>query len=99
MEIKNKEAAFRKLQKQIKSNTKSISIYKKLIPVLMLLFVFNAFFMLYFNVKNIESNIENLFVIIFILTFLILTLFRIYTLRKKKENRDLDVKIYNLLRL
>lgn len=99
MEIKNKEAAFRKLQKQIKSNTKSISVYKKLIPVFMLLFVFNAFFMLYFNVKNVESNVESLFVVMLILTFFTLTFFRVFTLRKKKENRILDTKIYNLLRL
>ena len=99
MEIKNKEAAFRKIQKRIKSNTKSISVYKKLIPVLMLLFVFNAFLMFYFNVKNVESNVGGLFVIMLILIFLTLTLFRVFTLVKKKENRSLDTKIYNLLRL
>lgn len=99
MEIKNKEAAFRKLQKRIKSNTKSISVYKKLIPVLMILFVFNAFLMFYLNVNNVIGGVKSLLVIVLIMIFLTLSLFRFFTLKKNNENRRLDTKIYNLLRL
>ena len=99
MEFKNKEEAFRKLQKQIKSNTRSISVYKRLSPVLMSLFVFNAFIMFYNSIKNVENTIQVLFVSLLILIFLTLSLFHFSIVKKKKENRSLDIEIYKLLRL
>lgn len=99
MELKNKEKTFRKLQRRIKNNSKSILLYKKLSPVLMLLFVGVAFLMFYVNLNKIFANSEMLFIGVQILIFLTLTIFRFTIQKKTKENRNLDTEIYNLLRL
>lgn len=99
LELKNKEAAFRKIQKQMNDNSKSILIYRKISPALMILFVINAFLMFYFNVNKFESNLKMIFVSMLLLTFLMLSLFRYSIIKKIKENRSLDTEIYNLLRL
>jgi hypothetical protein len=99
MELKSKEEVFRKLQKQIKRNTKSIVVYKKISPVLMLLFVFNAFIMFYNGIKNVENSFQGLFVSLLVLIFLTLMLFHFFIVKKKKENKNLDIEIYKLLRL
>ena len=76
MELKNKEITFRKLQMQIKKNSKSINLYKKWIPVLMLVFI-----------------------AMLVMVFLTLTRFHVSIHKMQKENRNLDSKIYDLLKL
>lgn len=99
MELKNKEITFRKLQQQIKENSKSIDLYKRWIPVLMLLFIAGSFITFYFKANNILNTEQFLFVGVLIIVFLILTRFHLSILKMKKENRSLDTKIYNLLKL
>jgi len=99
MELKSKEESFRKLQLQIKNNSKSILVYKKLSPILMLLFVFNAFIMFYFSLLKTESNLQRLTAILLVLLFSALTIFHFAMVKKKNENRNLDTEIYKLLRL
>ena len=99
MELKSKEKAFRKLQQQIKINSKNILVYKRLSPILMLLFVFSAFIMFYFSLLKAESNLYRLIAVLLVLLFSALTIFHFAIVRKKKENRHLDTEIYKLLRL
>ena len=99
MELKSKEKAFIKLQQQIKTNSKKILVYKRLSPILMLLFVFVAFIMFYFSLLKSESNLQRLIVGLLVLLFSALTIFHFAIVRKKKENRNLDTEIYKLLRL
>ncbi len=99
MELKSKEKAYRKLQQRIKSNSKNILVYKRLSPILMLLFVFSAFIMFYFSLLKSESNLQPLIAVLLVLLFSALTIFRFAIVRKKKENRNLDTEIYKLLRL
>ena len=99
MELKSKEKTFRKLQKQIKINSKNIIVYKKLSPILMMLFVFSAFIMFYFSLLKTESNLQRLIGILLVLLFSALAIFHFAIVRKKKENRNLDTEIYKLLRL
>jgi len=99
MELKSKEKAFRKLQQQIKINSKDILVYKKLSPILMLLFVISAFIMFYFSTLKGGSDLQILIAVLLVLLFSVLTIFHFVILRKKIENRNLDAEIYKLLRL
>ncbi len=99
MELKSKEEAFRKLQMQIKINSKYILVYKRLSPILMLLFVFSAFTMFYFNLLKAEANLQGVIAILLVLLFTTLTIFHFAIVRKKTENRNLDSEIYKLLKL
>ena len=99
MEFTSKEFTLDKLQNQIKENSKKIMFYKNWTPILMISFVVLSFLMFYFNLEKIFVSVQSLFVSLLVLIFLTLTLFRFYTLKKKKENRSLDTKIYKLLRL
>jgi DMSO/TMAO reductase YedYZ heme-binding membrane subunit len=99
MKIKNKETTFRKLQEQMKFNTKRISLYKALTPFCMLLFVVVAFTSFYTNLNS--SNSFNQFVLIGLMVALFITLvmFNFGIEKRQKKNKDLDFKIYNLLKL
>lgn len=99
MKIKNKETAFRKLQEQMRFNTKRISLYKALTPFCMLLFVVVAFTSFYTNLNS--SNSFNQFVLIGLMVALFITLamFNFGIEKRQKKNKDLDYKIYNLLKL
>lgn len=99
MEFTSKEFTLDRLQNQIKDNSKRIMFYKNWTPILMFLFVVLSFLMFYSNLEKIFVSVQSLFIGLLVLIFLTLTLFRFYILKKKKENRSLDTKIYNLLRL
>lgn len=99
MESETKEKTFERLQREIENNSKSILLYKKWSPVLMLLFVGIAFLMFYFNLKETFINVQALFNGVLVLIFLTLTIFHFTILKKTKKNKNLDTKIYNLLKL
>lgn len=99
MDVKSKEEAFRKLQMQIKINSKNILVYNRLSPILMLLFVFSAFIMFYFSLLKIDSSLQGLIAILLVFLFSALSIFHFAIVRKKNENRNLDAEIYKLLRL
>lgn len=99
MELKNKEITFRKLQMQIKKNSKSINLYKKWIPVLMLVFIVGSFSTFYFKANNILNTEQFVFIAMLVMVFLTLTRFHVSIHKMQKENRNLDSKIYDLLKL
>lgn len=99
MELKSKEITFRRLQKQIQKNSKSIDLYKRWIPVLMLVFIVGSFSTFYFKANNILNSEQFVFIGMLIMVFLTLTRFHLNILKKQKENRNLDTKIYDLLKL
>lgn len=99
MKIKNKETAFRILQEQIKTNTKRISLYKSLSPICMFLFVVAAFLTFYTNINSNNSLNQFVLISVMVLLFFTLALFNYSIEKRQKKNKDLDYKIYNLLKL
>lgn len=99
MKIKNKETTFRKLQEQIKFNTKRISLYKALTPFCMLLFVVVAFTTFYTNLNSSNSVSQFVLIGLMIGLFITLAMFKFSIEKRQKKNKDLDYKIYNLLKL
>lgn len=99
MEPKKKEIIFRELQLQIDNNTQLILTYKKISPIVMLLFIILAFFTFYNNSIRVHNANQVFFICTQIILFMVLILFYITIENKKKQNKRLNHKIYNLLKL
>jgi NAD/NADP transhydrogenase beta subunit len=99
MKIKNKETTFRKLQQQIKFNSKRITLYKTLTPFCMLLFVIVAFITFYSNLISSDSLNQFVLIGLMVALFFTLTMFNFGIEKRQKKNKDLDYEIYNLLKL
>lgn len=98
MNLKRGNDKFKLLLKKVRKNKKTILALKVINPVLMLLFIVVSFLTLYNNnIEEIYRSYSTLFIISMIALFLLIAFFDFITLKKKRENRLLNIKIIKML--
>lgn len=99
MGIKDKDLYFKILQRKKEVNKKIITIFAVLKPLFMVLFIVFSFIAMYLNVTVLDEKIGSFSKILLISFFILLLFFKYYDDKIRNENRLLDRKIYDLLKL
>jgi hypothetical protein len=99
MDIQQKKTRFKLIQDKIKNNKKRIQVFKRISPYLMFLFMMVSFLTFHNSLTEENEILRRVFVSVLVLVFVLLAFFSHVILKKKEENKELDTKIYHLLKL
>ena len=99
--MSDKNLIYQKLKKKMAFNRMQISILKKIVMTLALMFIFISFGLFYSTTILINDNhrFTTLFIIILGILFISLVGIHIFKKNKEKETRKIDTQIYELLKL
>lgn len=100
MENLSKAQKFKKLERRIKINRLTIRFFRNLILCTTVLFVAGLILTLYINsLLNYNSIITTSLNASSVVIFLVLCIFNFYVKKKELENKRLDIKMYQLMKL